>query len=380
MAAGLLVSAAIAAPVAEGAPATQNIGAPTAPLTTVSIGADLSCQVAHVGDSSFEFFPPNANPGDCGTFVASEGALYAPDFASHDGTATGDLGEYTPFTGVSQSTVSGDGSNDSPYRVVTVATAGDLEITETDTYVKSHESYRTDVVVRNTGGAARAGILYRGGDCYLQESDVGYGFQEAGTASVGCSATPGNTPPGRIEEWIPITPGNNYTQDVFSTVWSQIGSKTPFPNTCAQCTQTVDNGAGISWNFRLEPGARATYSHYTTFSPTGRAGPPPPQVTGPEGNPLGLPPNRRCVDTRKFSFRLHHPKLSRIVDVEVYINGRRRQHLRGTNIERVTLKRLPKKRFRVRIVATQNTSAQLISVRTYKGCKKSRPRTRRGQR
>ena len=94
-----------------------------------------------------------------------------------------------------------------------------------------------------------------------------------------------------------------------------------------------------------------------------------------------LPPRRRCVDRRKFTFKLHHARRSRVVDVVVYVNGKRRLHRRGRNITRVTLKRLPKKRFKVRIVATQSRGSKLISTRTYRGCKKSRPTTRhRGRR
>jgi hypothetical protein len=122
------------------------------------------------------------------------------------------------------------------------------------------------------------------------------------------------------------------------------------------------------------PGPVATAPEATAPEATG------PQVTGPEGNPLGLPSNRHCVDRRRFSFRLHHPEASRIVDVKVYINGKRTRHLRARSINRLTLRRLPKKRFRLKIVATQNTGSQLISVRTYRGCKKSRPHTRRGHR
>ena len=103
-----------------------------------------------------------------------------------------------------------------------------------------------------------------------------------------------------------------------------------------------------------------------------------PTVTGPAGNPLGLPSNRKCVDRRKFSFRLHHPAATKIVDVVVFINGKRTRHLRARAINRVTLTRLPQKKFQVKIVATQDSGGQLISVRTYKGCKKSKPRTRRG--
>ena len=67
-----------------------------------------------------------------------------------------------------------------------------------------------------------------------------------------------------------------------------------------------------------------------------------------------------------------------MVKVVVYVNGKRKLTKRGRNITRVSIKRLAKKRFVVKIVQTQNTGARIISTRVYNGCKKSRPRTRRG--
>jgi hypothetical protein len=99
-------------------------------------------------------------------------------------------------------------------------------------------------------------------------------------------------------------------------------------------------------------------------------GPPPP-------NPLGLPASRGCVDTRKFSFRLHSRRGSRIVHVEVFVNGRRILSRRGRDLRRVTLRRLPRSTFTVKIVATRRNGSKLTSTRTYRGCTKSRPRTRR---
>ncbi len=86
----------------------------------------------------------------------------------------------------------------------------------------------------------------------------------------------------------------------------------------------------------------------------------------------------KCVDRRKFSFRLHHGPRARVVRVRVYVNGKRKLSRRGHDIRRVTLKRLPKGTFKVRIVATQSSGSKLISTRTYRGCKKSRPKTHRG--
>ena len=36
----------------------------------------------------------------------------------------------------------------------------------------------------------------------------------------------------------------------FSTVWAKIGSQTPFTNSCEECANYVDNGAGLSWDGR----------------------------------------------------------------------------------------------------------------------------------
>ncbi|MEA2457170.1 MAG: beta-glucosidase, partial [Thermoleophilaceae bacterium] len=94
------------------------------------------------------------------------------------------------------------------------------------------------------------------------------------------------------------------------------------------------------------------------------------------GGPVGLPSTRRCVDRRKFTFKLHRAPHARVVRVEGFVNGKRKVNRRGHDIKRVTLRRLPRGKFKVKIVATQNTGSTLTSTRTYRGCKKSRPSTR----
>jgi hypothetical protein len=95
-----------------------------------------------------------------------------------------------------------------------------------------------------------------------------------------------------------------------------------------------------------------------------------------KANRVRLPSARRCVDRRKFSFRLHHGPGAHVVRVEVFVNGKRTLRRRGRNIRRVTVKRLPRKRFTLRIVATQTGGSKLISTRRYRGCRKGRPTTR----
>jgi hypothetical protein len=92
---------------------------------------------------------------------------------------------------------------------------------------------------------------------------------------------------------------------------------------------------------------------------------------------LGIPAAAKpaCVDRRSFRFRLNAGK-SRVTKVEVFVNGVRKALKRGKNIRFVTLRKLPRKRFVVRVVTTLANGSKRDSVRVYRGCKKSRPRTR----
>jgi hypothetical protein len=87
----------------------------------------------------------------------------------------------------------------------------------------------------------------------------------------------------------------------------------------------------------------------------------------------------RCVDRRKFSFRIHQPKRGRIVRATAYVNGRKRKVVRARGrgkVRRITIRRLPRKTFRVKIVALHHNGRRTISVRKYRGCRKGRPKTR----
>src|SRR4051794_39734430 len=92
---------------------------------------------------------------------------------------------------------------------------------------------------------------------------------------------------------------------------------------------------------------------------------------------LGIPaaPKPACVDRRSFRFKLNAGR-SRVTKVEVFVNGVRKVVKRGRNIRFVTLRKLPRKRFVVRVVTTLANGSKRDSVRVYSGCKKSRPRTR----
>jgi endoglycosylceramidase len=91
-------------------------------------------------------------------------------------------------------------------------------------------------------------------------------------------------------------------------------------------------------------------------------------------NLAGLP--RRCRDRRKFRFTIQQPKRSSIVRVDVFVNGRLNVRKRGRRVRVVKLRPLPRHgRFRVKVVAYWASGQRTVSVRTYDGCHKSRPRT-----
>jgi hypothetical protein len=377
------IGLALAGPASAAVP-FKTISSP-GPLTAVHIGAEGSCQIAHTGDARLELFPPAATPGDCGTFLVAGPTLFAPDFANHDGTATSGLGATTPFTPVSQSDVTGAGTAASPFRLVTVYAAGaaGLQVTETDTYITGQEVYRTDVQVTNTGGGPQSGVLYRAGDCFLQDTDVGFGFVENGVGP-GCAANANNTPPGRIEQWFPLTTGSSHMQGRFSAVWAAIGTHNPLPNTNAAGEQ-LDNGAGLSWPYSVAPGASVTFSHLTAFSPAGvTAGQQQQAATRPatafgRNGVLAVPSNRRCFSRRVFRIRVRKRRGLVYEQVIVFVNRRRVAVRRGARVTApVDLRGLPKGRFTVTITVITSAGQVIRGVRRYRTCTKKRRSGRRG--
>ena len=169
------------------------------PLTHVYLGNELSCQVDRSGAK--QLYPTGNTPGDCGTFASYGGTLYKPDFVGHGGsTATDMAATGAVFTPVSQSAVTGAGTIASPYRVVTVVTAGPkLRMTQTETYVTGDEHWLTRLDVENLDSAPLTTSIYRAMDCFLGGADIGYGYKDVSSGGVGCSAAPDNSPAGVVE-------------------------------------------------------------------------------------------------------------------------------------------------------------------------------------
>jgi hypothetical protein len=234
----------------------------TGPLTHVIVTPDLSCQVSHVEDALAEFYG-SSTLGSCGTFVFVNGTLYAPtDLPSGSFVVS-----TTPWTGLGQSPVTGTGTQTDPFRIGTrvEATGTGLQLQQVDSYVLGTQQYRTDIEITNSGAVAQTGVLYRAGDCYLQESDVGFGRVDGN----GPACVSAQTSSSRIQQWTPITPGSHYMEGQYTDVYAHVNGA-QFPDTCA-CDFAFDNGAGLSWPFSVAPGQSVTFSHETYFSPRGRA-------------------------------------------------------------------------------------------------------------
>lgn len=234
------------------------------PLTAITTTTDLNCAVRRTGDTAGEFFGGTA----CGTFLAIGGTASTSTLFGPAHVPAGSTGPTTPWTPVSQAAPTGDGSTLRPYTIVTVVAASGtgVRLTQTDTYVAGQDAYRTDIAVANTGSTAVTAVLYRAGDCYLQDSDSGYGSVDTSTGAVGCTA--GTSADSRIIQWFPISAGSSHLEAGYSEVWAAIGSHEPFSNSC-RCSMRIDNGAGLSWSVAVPAGRSVTRSHLTSFSPIG---------------------------------------------------------------------------------------------------------------
>lgn len=233
------------------------------PLTSINISPLLNCDVRHQGDVNGEWFDDVA----CGTFVSFDGRLYGPEELPAGSGATS-VDNYVPFTAITQSGMTGTGTSSDPFAITTKVGLGDTgaTLTQVDSYVSGATAYRTDINL--TGGATSGNaVVYRGGDCFLQDSDLGLGQVLDGNAPV-CKAQPDSDNPDRVEGFRPLTSGAAYAEGTFGEVWRLIGTGAMLPNTC-RCDEQVDNGIAISWARDLSQGATVTLSSLTFFSPQG---------------------------------------------------------------------------------------------------------------
>ena len=193
------------------------------------------------------FYSPNDAIGDAGLFFRFHDAIPASGIGAGDvagpQTQAGIAPDiaYTPF---SQTGVTGTGSAASPYQVVSVYKVADvLEITQTVKYVNGETTFRVGYVVKNLTGSAVRFRASHAADLYLEGSDLGTGFLDAGPPRIvgGQSETTGRS--GGIQE---VTPWSHFQAAEYGQIWSIINSGTGFDDTVVD--SEVDNGVGVEWN------------------------------------------------------------------------------------------------------------------------------------
>lgn len=250
--AGLVLPAQLAA--ADNGREGQGTIASAGPLTSIRTSPDLNCAVNYSNDSAGEFYGDTA----CGTFLAVNGTLYGPAAIPAGGRAS----PRVPFTPISQ-TKTGSGTISAPYTVTTTVRAGlSYTIIQTDQYVVGQSFFSTTVNVTSSAAPLQqSAILYRAADCYLGDSDFGQG--QLGQRWVACTS-----PSGRVEEWIDVSGESQKAESFYGDIWSRIGARTPFDNTC-DCNASVDNGAGLSWNISIGAAHPVTVSHQISFIAAG---------------------------------------------------------------------------------------------------------------
>jgi len=215
---------------------------------TINIGSDGSFQIFNAAVPGVgQVFPTSAGLADMGLFAHIDGVLHAPNFAAHPGgTATGNLGSYTPWQELSLSSVRGAGTQESPF-TVTVALAApgtDVRVTMNVTYVRGANFFRVRHNFFSTTNTHHEIDATFGADIFLAASDAGVFVSVPELAAVGGRNCPGTEGNYNIL-LIPITTASRFTASFFSDVWTQI--KANALNNTAVSGDCVDNGAAIQW-------------------------------------------------------------------------------------------------------------------------------------
>lgn len=233
-----------------GLPVYQNIGADIGLLKDINIGVELSAQIRHAADSTYQVYPSDGLLGDIGTFLAdlNNDNLYAPDFANHSATGLGSA-TYTVWTQDTQSEVH---TAAGVSRVITrVSILGaDLVVTQTDTYQHGQNCWRTDICVENKSPTQYSAILCRALDAYLHGSNNGYGAKRAG-GIVGVAANANNDPVGNAIWIVPLVEGNYY-EDTAANVWAKIDNQDVLPDSI-ETGSSHDAACAVSWSLTIPP-------------------------------------------------------------------------------------------------------------------------------
>ena len=114
-----------------------------------------------------------------------------------------------------------------------------------------------------TDASPKSALVYRVGDCQLEDSDTGRGAFDAASGAVACTGDDD-----RLIQWYPLAGESRALETEFSTLWQRLGDQVPFDDSC-RCAESIDNAAGLSWSLVVPPGGEVEVAHRTVFSPQG---------------------------------------------------------------------------------------------------------------
>lgn len=171
-------------------------------------------------------------------------------------------------------TTQGTGTYVDPWVVTTRVAVGatGLKLEQKVTY-KNGESYLTfSWKVENSTGLPISYVLFHAADLYTQGNDVGYGYYNQQTNSIGGY----NSSRTFYQYFRPLTPPSHYFEGMYFVVWERIGSTSGigagFNDTYLDSSLT-DNGAGLQWNRTAPSYSHDQVSDYLVFNTEGSLGP-----------------------------------------------------------------------------------------------------------
>ncbi|HEX4107635.1 MAG TPA: hypothetical protein VHX88_05845 [Solirubrobacteraceae bacterium] len=249
------------------------------PLSMITTGDDLSCQVQVNGDEA-----PSLPDGECGTWLSLDSGYTNDLFGPSGGPTT--TYDFTPNT----QTLTGSGTAADPYTLTTDVYATDtdyspsalVELTEVDTYVTGQDYYSTTVTITNVSFDASAvrprtgvrphqlsltGVLYHASGCALYNTNSSFGVH-FGVAPA-CVLTANDSPPAGGIQLTPDSPGPTYMEGPYSSITAGMtDTDSTFDNTIVSGS-TPNAGVGLAFPFALPAvqGATTSVSFETTVSP-----------------------------------------------------------------------------------------------------------------
>jgi hypothetical protein len=279
----VVVCAALLSPTAANAAVQSITGNPL----TVHLASGGNVQVQVFGQSSFSFYQPATTVGDAGLYLGLPVAAGSfPANSSVGPNTQAGQPDTANYTEVSQTAITGSGSAADPFTQVTKYNAGSgagtiAEITQTTTYVNGQRNFRQKWQVKNVSGAALRFRASVGADLYLEGSDKGVGFFDAGPPRTvgGLSQTTGRA--GGLRE-VGTSSWDAYQEATYTTIWNAFRTLSGLNNTIN--ASQVDNGVGVQWDDFFTTGlastSTATFETLWTFGIAGLTASPPSALLG----------------------------------------------------------------------------------------------------